>query len=460
MTITNPIVTPTNLSGFPMGLHSYTNITPFTYRDGLSFLEKVEGLQSWLRTILVPHIDGEISEFGLAWNAEVTALQDAVNAALSGQADSVNAAIAAEKEYVDTTIATEKDHVDTTIIDLRTYVDQQIAQIVENSLEANDSVVTALINATSSATRGALDNRYAALADIDTNTASLLADDTATREALDARYFQSSGSNLDVAHGGTGRNTGAIANGIIVAGTTPTDPQQTVSPGTAGQFLKSQGADATPQFVTLIDDTTAATSKVYSSTKTQTLFDALPNTLHGSGLYSARPAASSVKTGSIYYATDVQELYRATGTPNQNATGWAPFGPGGAELGYAQTTTNFQGGGAGEIVDIPGVAITITHGERPVVIEAEAIINGSLTGSVGEVIISIYDGATRIREAHEFTTVANAYATVRTRARISGVAPGTVKTYKMCANRGATVTGEFKVQASATYPAFIQAATL
>ncbi len=53
-----------------------------------------------------------------------------------------------------------------------------------------------------------------------------------------------------VTKGGTGRTTGTTAYGIIAAGTTDTGAQQTISPGSSGQILKSNGASALASFQT------------------------------------------------------------------------------------------------------------------------------------------------------------------------------------------------------------------
>jgi len=56
---------------------------------------------------------------------------------------------------------------------------------------------------------------------------------------------------LGVANGGTGRATATTAYGLITAGTTATGAQQTIAPGTAGQFLKSAGASALASFASI-----------------------------------------------------------------------------------------------------------------------------------------------------------------------------------------------------------------
>jgi len=347
MTIVNPIVTPTNLSGFPAGLHNYTNITPFTYRDGMSFLEKVESLQNWLYTILVPHIDGEMSSFETAWNDEVTSLIATVNTALTTQADEVNTAISTETASNDQKIA-----------DLTTWVSEQIATIVQNSLEANDGVVQGLVNNTNSLARAALDAVYQKKGTVDDTAVSHLLDtDTATREAFDGRYFKASGATLDVPHGGTGR-TSDTPNALIAGGTASDTAQVSISPSTAGYFLKSGGPDSLPSFVELINDNAPNAGKTYSSTKIEALVasKAIYDT------FANRPAIASVKDGTIFACSDLPEQYIAQGGV------WRVIGSGGNELGYAeinaQTVTT---AGAGTTpVPIVGLATTFKVGVRPI----------------------------------------------------------------------------------------------
>jgi hypothetical protein len=75
--------------------------------------------------------------------------------------------------------------------------------------------------------------------------------------------------NLPVANGGTGRATSTTAYGIIAAGTTATGVQQTISPGSSGQFLKSAGASALASFASItatdISDSTATGRSVLTA---------------------------------------------------------------------------------------------------------------------------------------------------------------------------------------------------
>lgn len=54
-----------------------------------------------------------------------------------------------------------------------------------------------------------------------------------------------------IAKGGTGRTTSTTAYGLIAAGTTAAGVQQTISPGTSGQFLKSAGGAALAAFASI-----------------------------------------------------------------------------------------------------------------------------------------------------------------------------------------------------------------
>lgn len=63
----------------------------------------------------------------------------------------------------------------------------------------------------------------------------------------------SSGVTVTVAQGGTGRSTATTAYGVLAAGTTATGIQQTIAPGTTGQFLKSNGAAALGSFASIAE---------------------------------------------------------------------------------------------------------------------------------------------------------------------------------------------------------------
>lgn len=89
-------ITPITVGDFPRSTRPFSNVQPFTYRDGSTYLEILEGLRSWLRDTLVPHLNTELGEVNEAWTREVTALTLAVDTALSTQAAEVTEALVAQ----------------------------------------------------------------------------------------------------------------------------------------------------------------------------------------------------------------------------------------------------------------------------------------------------------------------------------------------------------------------------
>lgn len=65
------MITTAPMGAFPTSFRQYNNITPFTYRDGLTYLEVLESLRGWLVNTLVPHIDTEVGELTDAWHVEM-----------------------------------------------------------------------------------------------------------------------------------------------------------------------------------------------------------------------------------------------------------------------------------------------------------------------------------------------------------------------------------------------------
>ena len=71
--------------------------------------------------------------------------------------------------------------------------------------------------------------------------------------AVDGTVYTSGGTDVPVSDGGTGRSTGGTAYGIITAGTTATGAQQTITPGSTGQFLKSAGGSSLGSFANIAE---------------------------------------------------------------------------------------------------------------------------------------------------------------------------------------------------------------
>ena len=74
----------------------YTNITPFTVRDGATYLLQIETLLAWIRNDLVPHIDKEIRELQESWDEtslELISTWEQMSADLIARVEQAEAAI-------------------------------------------------------------------------------------------------------------------------------------------------------------------------------------------------------------------------------------------------------------------------------------------------------------------------------------------------------------------------------
>jgi hypothetical protein len=176
------------------------------------------------------------------------------------------------------------------------------------------------------------------------------------------------------------------------------------------------------------------------------------------GAYASRPAFGTVKTGTLYYATDTLEAYRATGTAGSAATAWAVVGSGGTELAYTEALTTFSlvtpSNSTG--TDVPSLAITFTPGERPVKLEFGALLN--IKATPGEAVLRIVQGTTTIKEGHYVSPNTGMYTEAYMSIRKS-LTPGTPVTYKIQA-LGGTTSVSYDIMGAATWPMWIRASTL
>lgn len=156
---------PTSLVNFPQNFRPYNNITPFTYRDGVTYLEVLEGLKSWITDTLVPHLDTEYLALSDTWQVEVVDLITTVNDALVAQGVDVTERLAI----------------------LSTEFSDLYTAIINNSVIVQDSVIGASLTDVNSASRTSLNDIIASAISGDIGresaaTAAAIAGDTA-REA-------------------------------------------------------------------------------------------------------------------------------------------------------------------------------------------------------------------------------------------------------------------------------------
>lgn len=136
------------------------------------------------------------------------------------------------------------------------------------------------------------------------------------------------------------------------------------------------------------------------------------------GLYSARPTAVG-NAGLIYYATDVRESYRSNGTT------WSVIHGAGNELGYAERTSTFTTTSL-TLVDVPGMSVTFTAGERPVSINFGSTLRNQTSGEFTRLAL-ILDGS----PVAQLLTQNTQYYGLSRQFRASGFTPGTSHTAKI-----------------------------
>jgi hypothetical protein len=129
VSVTMVIINPAPLP--PYGGVAYTNITPFTYRDGLTYLEVLESLRAYIRDILVPLVDVGFDN-----------LEDYVDNAVS----TLSAWVTENIENSNTWTAEQ-------IAQLEAYVNEQVALIIEDSIQVQDPVMAGILNNPASQSR-------------------------------------------------------------------------------------------------------------------------------------------------------------------------------------------------------------------------------------------------------------------------------------------------------------------
>jgi len=136
-----------------------SNITPFTYRDGLSYLDILEGLRVYVNETLVDFVNTNFGKLGDDFESQVNLLFTQVETQLTEQGTAVTG-------QVDS---------------LTTFVNDSIADIINSTIAVTDPVVKALFDDVSSETFKFLDGKF-----VSKNTRFVRAEDYPTfQDALD-----------------------------------------------------------------------------------------------------------------------------------------------------------------------------------------------------------------------------------------------------------------------------------
>jgi hypothetical protein len=133
---------------------------------------------------------------------------------------------------------------------------------------------------------------------------------------------------------------------------------------------------------------------------------------------------------------------------------WTPVGAGGNELGYAQITAS-QSTASTTGVDVSGLSVTCTVGERPVKVIFDGVLRNTTVGVYARAQILV-DG-TIVATAGGPTAIASEYRAGHREVRVSGLTPGSSHTFKIqiLAPTGGTTSIE-----PLTDIAFVQVVTL
>lgn len=180
----------TNIQPFPIQMSPLSNVTPFTYRDGQTFQEKLELMRVWLNSSLVPDTDAAIAnaidEFqtGITnaeqtvlaakagwqgnwdqWTAEKEAVYLAfttdINTAFDTFKTTVNANFTSFTNSVNQNMTDATQDIEATKTDWQTKWDAFIDNVEMELAALSDSAMGGLINDATSQTGIALRNRFA-----------------------------------------------------------------------------------------------------------------------------------------------------------------------------------------------------------------------------------------------------------------------------------------------------------
>lgn len=185
----------------PIRAHATANITPFTYYDGLTFLEILSELRTWLSKTLIPGLDGVI---------------DIVDRMIQDALENVEIDLEVMRQEVNDALAS----IDVTDAELRAYVDDVLQQVINNSIELQDAVAAGLVSDEDSDTRAALDEQYTRKGVFFVNVADLgapldgIGDDTpAIQNAIDEWSGELGALKLVAPPGSTLRSSGWTVEG-------------------------------------------------------------------------------------------------------------------------------------------------------------------------------------------------------------------------------------------------------
>lgn len=152
----------------------YTNITPFTVRDGATYLLQIETLLGWIRNDLVPHIDKEIRELTENWDNTAVELISAW--------EQMSAALIERVELAESNMGNAVDEAEAAKVAAEAARD--LAEIyASQAAELQDIAIATIASDSDSETRNVLEGLFADIATQETVYSGRLSE-----SALDGRY--------------------------------------------------------------------------------------------------------------------------------------------------------------------------------------------------------------------------------------------------------------------------------
>ena len=121
----------------------YTNITPFTVRDGATYLTVLEELRNWLNTALVPHVDTEVANLVIAWEDNANTILSTVTNQLELQNADILAQLNAQNDAITAQLSDQDAEIAAQINNVTAFINQSIADIQNSVTSASNSATAA-----------------------------------------------------------------------------------------------------------------------------------------------------------------------------------------------------------------------------------------------------------------------------------------------------------------------------
>lgn len=128
------------------------NVTPFTYRDGRTFIQRLESIVKYLDRVIIPFINDNLEKFSEDFTNEINELITQVNTVIADNQTAVNDAITENVNNVNTAIANNQVEVDNKVSELENQVNTLVQQIINSTIEVSDPVISSVLQNQSSVT--------------------------------------------------------------------------------------------------------------------------------------------------------------------------------------------------------------------------------------------------------------------------------------------------------------------